>query len=231
MEPELDVITNGRERQAPRPRARADDEAGAPVDPTGPPTRPSARLRWAGPVAGVLLLGAVAVFVATRPGGVPEPVAAPTTTRTTTARVPPADDAGALVAPPPDDRPEATVDQASFAEVVRILAADEVRVSMIGLIGSDYRGGSDAVAMQTDVTPGKLSIAVACVGTGTTRVWLQDGGAGSPAGPPTVLDCRRSGKAQLNATISDTFYSVYIEPDHRTVAVFGFVDVAQFGVG
>jgi hypothetical protein len=217
MEPEPDVITNGRVQ---RPRAH-DGDANAPAHPTGPVSWRTARLRWVGPVAAVLLL-AVAVFVATLPNGGPEPVAAPSPT-TKTLKAPPSLVMGPT--PTPDNRPETSAPSPLFKDAVRALGpAGEGRiVSAVELLGSDYRRGEASLGVFEELTQGPVTVDLVCVGTGTTRVWIQDQSGRSGAGSPSSLDCAHPSPVRLSTTISGAGYYVYANPDPQTVAVLAYV--------
>jgi hypothetical protein len=203
MESERDIITNGLERRG-------------------------ARLRWAGPVAAGALLAAAAVFVATRPDGAAEPAAAPPTTnasRTTTspAKLPP------TFAPPPqpDNRPEASAPQRLYADAQRALVpTGQAGVAMIELIGSDYRRGEVAFDVFGQRMPGTMNVDLVCVGTGTTRVWIQGQNGESIAGPPVVLDCANPQPARLTSTNGAAGFTMYANPDPNTVAVLAYVAIA-----
>jgi len=218
MDPELDVIANGPERGVARSRTR--------------PTKKwrSARLRWAGPVAAVLLLVAVAVFAATRPDAGREPVAAPSTKTTTNPiKAPPSLVAGPI--PAPDNRPETTAPMPLYKEAVRALgpAGQGVPVETIELIGSDYRRGQATLGVFGHQISGTVNVDLVCVGTGTTLVWIQDQTGESVSGPPARLDCANPEPARLTGTVNG--YSVYASPDPHTVAVLAYVATVTVEIG
>jgi hypothetical protein len=225
MEPELDVIANGRERHV--PRAHTPNDPTAPIDPTDGPRRRVPRLRWAGPVAAVLLLAAVAVFVATRPGEPDATAAEKVAAAPTTA--PPKPPLSFEPQPQPDNRPVATVPAALHKNAVLALgpAREGVTVSVVDLIGSDYRSGKSSLGVleEAQAVASSVTVDLVCVGTGTARVWIQGQSGGSDAGPPTLIDCANPEPARITRTMTAAGFFVYANLDPQTVAVLAYVAI------
>jgi hypothetical protein len=77
---------------------------------------------------------------------------------------------------------------------------------------------------------GTVNVDLACAGTGTASVWIQDQSGESDAGPPTLLDCANPRLVRLTSTISGSDFFVYAKLDPNTVAVLAYLPSISISV-